>query len=83
MVAILEKINFDKTNLTKWKKDDLIDLLDDYPNLLEKSDEELETLSTNLYFKAQDLYERTNWIEQDAENIKLLMKIRKEQINND
>lgn len=83
MVAILEKINFDKTNLTKWKKDDLIDLLDDYPNLLEKSDEELETLSTNLYFKAQDLYERANWIEQDAENIKLLMKIRKEQINND
>lgn len=83
MVAILEKINFDKANLTKWKKDDLIDLLDDYPNLLEKSDEELETLSTNLYFKAQDLYERANWIEQDAENIKLLMKIRKEQINND
>ena len=64
--------------LTEWQKEDLEDLQEEYPNLKEMSDEELELLSRKLYHEAQGLYDRVCRLESDAENIKLFIQVRKE-----
>ena len=64
--------------LTEWQKEDLEDLQENYPNLDEMTDEELELLSRKLYREAQGLYDRVCCLESDAENIKLFMQVRKE-----
>lgn len=64
--------------LTEWQKEDLEDLQENYPNLDEMTDEELELLSRKLYREAQGLYDRVCRLESDAENIKLFMQVRKE-----
>lgn len=64
--------------LTEWQKEDLEDLQENYPNLDEMTDEELELLSRKLYREAQGLYDRVCRLESDAENIKLFIQVRKE-----
>ena len=44
--------------LTEWQKEDLEYLQENYPNLDEMTDEELELLSRKLYREAQGLYDR-------------------------
>ena len=66
--------------LTEWQKEDLEDLQEEYPNLKEMTDEELELLSRKLYHEAQDLYDRVCRLESDAENIKLFIQVRKESV---
>lgn len=65
-------MTLDGLNLTEWQKEDVVDLLEDYPNLLEMSEEELLTLSRSLYWKAQGLYSEVTRIESDADTIKML-----------
>lgn len=62
--------------LTEWQKEDLEDLLEEYPELAEMTDEELDTFSRKLYWEAQGLYDRVNRLESDAENIKLYKQTR-------
>lgn len=64
--------------LTEWQKEDLEDLQEEYTNLKEMTDEELELLSRQLYHEAQGLYDRVCRLESDAENIKLFIRVRKE-----
>lgn len=66
--------------LTEWQKEDLKDLQEEYPNLKEMTDEELELLSRKLYHEAQGLYDRVCRLESDAENIKLFIQVRKESV---
>lgn len=66
--------------LTEWQKEDLEDLLEEYPNLKEMTDEELELLSRKLYHEAQGLYDRVCRLESEAENIKLFIQVRKESL---
>lgn len=64
--------------LTEWQKEDLEDLQENYPNLDEMTDKELELLSHKLYREAQGLYDRVCRLESDAENIQLFIQVRKE-----
>ena len=46
--------------------------------LLDMNDSELETVSRNLYRKANHLFEKVNRLENDAETIKKFIQLRKE-----
>lgn len=66
-------------SLTEWQKEDIEDLLEEYPALVEMTDEELDAFSRKLYWEAQGLYDRVNRLESYAENIKLYKQIRKKE----
>lgn len=68
----------DGLNLSKWYKEDIIDLLEDYPNLLTMTEEELNTLARSLYWKAQGLYSEVTRLENEADAIKALANAKKE-----
>lgn len=55
-------------------KDDLIDLLEDYPNLFEMSAEDLKALVYSKYSDAQYHTERANRLENDASAIEKYLK---------
>lgn len=62
--------------LTKWQKEDIEDLLEEYPELVDMDDEELVIFSRKLYWEAQGLYDRVNRLESYAENVTLYMQTR-------
>ncbi len=62
--------------LTKWQKQDIEDLLEEHPELVDMSDEELVIFSRKLYWEAQSLYDRVNYLENYAENVILYMQTR-------
>ena len=57
-----------------YVKEDLIDLLEDYPDLLEMSAEELNALIYSKYSDAQYHAERANRLENDASAIEKYYK---------
>lgn len=63
-------------NLTDWQKEDIEDLLEEYPELADMSDEELVVFSRKLYWKAQGLYDEVNRLESQAETVTLYMQTR-------
>lgn len=66
---------FSELNLTWWQEEDLEDLLEDYPNLLEMSAEELNKLVRQLYWEANGLVEQANRLESKADAIKTYLKV--------
>jgi hypothetical protein len=65
-------------NLTNWQKEDIEDLLEEYPELTDMTDEELVIFSRKLYWKAQGLYDEVNRLESQAETVTLYMQTRGE-----
>lgn len=65
--------------LTEWQKEDIEDLLEEYPELVGMSDEELVVFSRKLYWKAQGLYDEVNRLESKAETVTLYMQTRGKQ----
>jgi hypothetical protein len=63
-------------NLTNWQKEDIKDLLEEYPELVDMTDEELVVFSRKLYWKAQSLYDEVNRLESKAETVTLYMQTR-------
>ena len=63
-------------NLTEWQKEDIEDLLEEYPELADMTDEELVIFSRKLYWKAQGLYDEVNRLESQAETVTLYMQTR-------
>lgn len=63
-------------NLTDWQKEDIEDLLEEYPELADMTDEELVIFSRKLYWKAQGLYDEVNRLESQAETVTLYMQTR-------
>lgn len=61
-------------NLHKWTKEDLIDLLEDYPKLFEMSAEELQKLIRDKYSDAQYHIECATRLENDASAIERYYK---------
>lgn len=69
-------------NLSRWTKEDLIDLLEDYPTLFEMTDGELNKLSRDKYQEAQGLIDQANRLESDADAIaKYIIERRRKAIN--
>lgn len=58
-----------KFNLSPWVKADLIDLLEDYPNLFDMSKEELQKIAADKYATARGYIDRANRLESDADAI--------------
>lgn len=52
-------------------------ILEDYPEVKDKSDEELLDFARKLYWEAQGLFERVNCLEGTAETIKKYIEYRK------
>lgn len=69
-------------NLSRWTKEDLIDLLEDYPTLFEMTDGELNKLSRDKYQEAQGLIDQANRLESDADAIAKYVIERRRKLNN-
>jgi hypothetical protein len=69
-------------NLSAWTKEDLIDLLEDYPTLFEMTDGELNKLSRERYQEAQGLIDQANRLESDADAIVKYVIERRRKLNN-
>lgn len=71
-------------DLTPWTKDELIDLLEEYPTLFEMSEAELNKLARDRYNTAQGYVDRANRLENEADAIVKysLEKYRKPKVNN-
>ena len=69
-------------NLSRWTKEDLIDLLEDYPTLFEMTDGELNKLSRDKYQEAQGLIDQANRLESDADAIAKYIIERRRKLNN-
>ena len=61
---------FSELNLKWYEEEDLEDLDEEYPGLFDKSREELDKFSTQLYWKAQHLLEEANSLESKADVIR-------------
>lgn len=70
--------HLDGLKLTKWQKEDIEDLLEDFPTLFDMSNEELESLSRKMYWEADGLYQTVCRLESQAETIKSYLKAREE-----
>lgn len=72
----------EELNLSRWTKEDLIDLLEDYPTLFEMADGELTTLARDKNCEAQGLIDQANRLESDADAIyKYIIARRKNLVN--
>lgn len=69
-------------NLSRWTKEDLIDLLEDYPTLFEMTDGELMTLAQSKNCEAQGLIDQANRLESDADAIAKYIIERRRKLNN-
>ena len=65
------------SKFSKWEIEDIEMILEDYPEVKDKSDEELLDFSRKLYWEAQGLFERVNSLEGTAETIKKYIEYRK------
>ena len=61
--------DFEQYNLDKWTKMDLIDLLEEHPNLITMTKEQLTELVQDKYLTARGYYDRCNRLESDASAI--------------
>ena len=64
----------DKLNLTNWQKEDIIDLLDEYPNFFDMDSNTLNEISKKLYREAQSFIDKAMSIECKADTIKIYLK---------
>lgn len=69
-------------NLSRWVKEDLIDLLDEHPMLFEMTDGELNKLSRDKYQEAQGLIDQANRLKADADAIAKYVIERRRKLNN-
>ena len=62
-------INFSELNLSRWEKEELAELCEEYPNFENMSIEELDKLVCSLFWRAQGLVETANILESKANAI--------------
>lgn len=62
--------------LSKWEIEDIKELLEEEPELAEKTNEELEKLIRKLYIEANDIYYECMRLESKAETIRKYMENR-------
>ena len=62
---------------SKWEIEDIEIILKDYPEVKDKSNEELLDFARKLYWEAQGLFEEANSLESTAETIKKYIEYRK------
>ena len=66
-------IDLSTLDLQWWKKEDIEELIEEYPQLLEMSLDEIKKLKTELYWESQHLIDRANIIESKADSLQTLI----------
>lgn len=66
-------IDLSNLDLQWWEKEDIEDLLEEYPQLLEMSLDEIKKLKTELYWESQGLIDRAYAIESKADSLQILI----------
>lgn len=66
-------IDLSNLDLQWWEKEDIEDLLEEYPQLLEMSLDEIKKLKTELYWESQGLIDRAYAIESKADPLQILI----------
>ena len=66
-------IDLSTLDLQWWEKEDIEDLLEEYPQLLEMSLDEIKKLKTELYWESQGLIDRAYAIESKADSLQILI----------
>ena len=56
----------EKTNWNKYKKEDILDLVKEHPELLDMTPVQLRTRVRDLNWEAQSIYETVNRLESEA-----------------
>lgn len=67
-------IDIEKLDLKWWEKEDIEDLIEEYPQLLEMSLDEIKKLKTKLYWESQGLIDRAYAIESKADSLQILIR---------
>ena len=67
-------IDIEKLDLKWWEKEDIEDLIEEYPQLLEMSLDEIKNLKTKLYWESQGLTDRAYAIESKADSLQILIR---------
>ena len=70
---------FSGLELAEWEKQDLEEMVADHPEILEMSDEEIDKLAKEFYWKAQSKYEEVVGLENQADTLRKFLKLRGEQ----
>ena len=65
----------EKTDWNKYKKEDILDLVKEHPELLDMTPVQLRTRARDLNWEAQSIYETVNRLESEAFLIKDFIKI--------
>jgi len=60
--------------LHKWQREDLEDLLEEFPEIESMTTDELNQKHNDLYWEAAGLIDRANLLESKADTIKLYIK---------
>lgn len=65
-------------DLTEWEKEDLEELIANYPAIVEMTDWEIDKLATELYWKSQNKYAEVVSLENQAETLRRFIELRGE-----
>lgn len=66
---------FSELDLELWEEEDLEDLLEMFPNLLEMTHEQLDRAASDLYWEAQRKYAEVTSLESKADTIRKYMEL--------
>lgn len=73
----MTKNEMESMNLTWWQKEDLLDLLEKYPEIELATREQLEKFKQEKYWEAQGLIEEAERIEAEGDMIQLYIDLTK------
>ena len=71
----MTKNEIESMDLTWWEKEDLLDLIMDYPELETATRKQLENFKSSKYWEAQSLINQTTQIESMADTIQLYLDL--------
>lgn len=72
---VMTRNEIESMDLTWWEKEDLFDLIMDYPELETATRKQLENFKSNKYWEAQSLIDQATQIESIADMIQLYLDL--------
>ena len=76
-------IKIEELNIEDWAKEDLRDLIEENPEVITMSRNEIEKRISNLRWEVEDLYDRANTVEARADVYHLYLEVLGKESNND
>ena len=76
-------IKIEELNIEDWMKEDLRDLIEENPEVVTMSRNEIEKRISNLRWEVEDLYDKANTVEARADAYRLYLEVLDKESNND